>query len=100
MARRILPGMLIPGLLAAAMSSAFAADPVKIRVASVSVPPSMHTLYMQVAYEEGIYRRNGLEVDDILQMNSGPLVTQASMSRFLVSFTESRTPFSLFTMNS
>ena len=77
MARRILPGMLIPGLLAAAMSSAFAADPVKIRVASVSVPPSMHTLYMQVAYEEGIYRRNGLEVDDILQMNSGPLVTQA-----------------------
>ena len=77
MARHVLPAMLIPGLLAAAMSSSFAADPVKIRVASVSVPPSMHTLYMQVAYEEGIYRRNGLEVDDILQMNSGPLVTQA-----------------------
>ena len=77
MARRILPTILIPGLLAAAISSSFAADPVKIRVASVSVPPSMHTLYMQVAYEEGIYRRNGLEVDDILQMNSGPLVTQA-----------------------
>ena len=77
MARHILPSMLIPGLLAAAMSSGFAADPVKIRVASVSVPPSMHTLYMQVAYEEGIYRRNGLQVDDILQMNSGPLVTQA-----------------------
>jgi ABC-type nitrate/sulfonate/bicarbonate transport systems, periplasmic components len=77
MARHILPAVLIPGLLAAAMSSSFAADPVKVRVASVSVPPSMHTLYMQVAYEEGIYRRNGLEVDDILQMNSGPLVTQA-----------------------
>jgi len=43
--------MLIPGFLAAAMSSGFAADPVKIRVASVSVPPSMHTLYMQVAFE-------------------------------------------------
>src|SRR5436190_9479799 len=77
MARHVLPAILIPGLLAAAISSSFAADPVKIRVASVSVPPSMHTLYMQVAYEEGIYRRNGLEVDDILQMNSGPLVTQA-----------------------
>src|SRR6476620_3321931 len=77
MARRILPCMLIPGFLAAAMSSGFAADPVKIRVASVSVPPSMHTLYMQVAFEEGIYRRNGLQVDDILQMHSGPLVTQA-----------------------
>jgi len=77
MRRHVLPAMLIAGLLAAAMSSSVAADPVKIRVASVSVPPSMHTLYMQVAYEEGIYRRNGLEVDDILQMNSGPLVTQA-----------------------
>ena len=77
MARHILPSLLISGLLAAAMSSGFAADPVKIRVASVSVPPSMHTLYMQVAFEEGIYRRNGLQVDDILQMNSGPLVTQA-----------------------
>ena len=60
MARRILSSLLIPGLLAAAMSSALAADPVKIRVASVSVPPSMHTLYMQVAFEEGIYRRLSL----------------------------------------
>lgn len=77
MARHILPSVLIPVLLAAAISSALAADPVKVRVASVSVPPSMHTLYMQVAYEEGIYRRNGLQVDEILQMNSGPLVTQA-----------------------
>jgi len=56
MARHILPSVLIPVLLAAAMSSTLAADPVKVRVASVSVPPSMHTLYMQVAYEEGIYR--------------------------------------------
>src|SRR6185295_17993648 len=42
MARRILSSMLILGCLAAAMSSGLAADPVKIRVASVSVPPSMH----------------------------------------------------------
>ena len=37
------------------------AQPYKLRVATVGVPPSMHTLYMQVAFEEGIYRRNGLE---------------------------------------
>ncbi len=37
----------------------------------------MHTLYMQVAHEEGIYRRNGLLVDGIIQLTSGPLVTQA-----------------------
>jgi len=60
-----------------AVSAASAADPIKLRVASVSVPPSMHTLYMQVAHEEGIYRRNGLLVDGIIQLTSGPLVTQA-----------------------
>jgi len=64
-------------LLLAAVSTALAADPIKLRVASVSVPPSMHTLYMQVAHEEGIYRRNGLLVDGIIQLTSGPLVTQA-----------------------
>ncbi len=64
-------------LLFAAVSTASAADPIKLRVASVSVPPSMHTLYMQVAHEEGIYRRNGLLVDGIIQLTSGPLVTQA-----------------------
>ena len=60
-----------------AVSAASAADPIKLRIASVSVPPSMHTLYMQVAHEEGIYRRNGLLVDGIIQLTSGPLVTQA-----------------------
>jgi ABC-type nitrate/sulfonate/bicarbonate transport system substrate-binding protein len=58
-------------------AGAIAQEPVKIRIASVSVPPSMHTLYMHVAYEEGLYRRNGLEVDSLMQLTSGPLVTQA-----------------------
>jgi len=31
---------------------------------------------------------------------SGPLLTQASISKFFVSFTASRTPFSLLTINS
>jgi NitT/TauT family transport system substrate-binding protein len=72
-----LPTLRVGVVLLAVASDAFAAEPVKLRVASVSVPPSMHTLYMQVAHEEGIYRRNGLLVDGIVQLTSGPLVTQA-----------------------
>ena len=64
-------------VLAAAPAAAVAQQPVKLRIASVSVPPSMHTLYMHVAHEEGIYRRNGIEVEGLLQLASGPLVTQA-----------------------
>jgi ABC-type nitrate/sulfonate/bicarbonate transport system substrate-binding protein len=75
-ARRLAP---LPTLLLVA-STAFAAEPFRLRVASVSVPPSMHTLYMQVADEEGIFKRNGLAVDGIMQLNSGPIVTQALSS--------------------
>jgi ABC-type nitrate/sulfonate/bicarbonate transport system substrate-binding protein len=53
------------------------AQPYKLRVATVGVPPSLHTLYMHVAFEEGIYRRNGLVVDELVQLTAGPLVTQA-----------------------
>ena len=57
--------------------AAAVAQPYKLRVATVGVPPSMHTLYMQVAFEEGIYRRNGLAVDELVPLAAGPLVTQA-----------------------
>src|SRR5712692_8124817 len=68
-------------LLAASVPSAAAvAQPYKLRVATVGVPPSMHTLYMQVAFEEGIYRRNGLVVDELVPLAAGPLVTQALLS--------------------
>ena len=60
--------------------SVFADEPIKLKVASVSVPPSMHTLYMQVADEEGIFKKNGLAVDGIVQLNSGPIVTQSLSS--------------------
>ena len=72
------------GLLALHFSSLSgapaAAQPYKLRVATVGVPPSMHTLYMQVAFEEGIYRRNGLIVDELVPLAAGPLVTQALVS--------------------
>ena len=51
--------------------------PYKLKIATVGVPPSMHTLYMHVAFEEGIFKRNGLAVDELVQLTAGPLVTQA-----------------------
>src|SRR3977135_4575503 len=76
-ARFALPTLRTGLVLLITASAALAAEPIKLRIASVSVPPSMHTLFMHVAHEAGIYARNGLAVDGIVQLNSGPLVTQA-----------------------
>src|SRR5882757_10311778 len=79
MSKRVLfPAML--GLLIGLMTPALSQQPYKLRIASVNSPPSMHTLYMRVAFEEGIYKRNGLDVDDIISLTSGPLMTQAMAS--------------------
>src|ERR1041384_5857750 len=67
-------------LLIGLATPAYAQAPFKLRIASVNSPPSMHTLYMRVAPEEGILKRNGLEVDDIISLTSGPLMTQALAS--------------------
>jgi NitT/TauT family transport system substrate-binding protein len=64
-------------LLAGVVTPAVAQQPFKLRVASVNLPPSMHTLYMRIAQDEGIYKRNGLAVDDVISLTSGPLMTQA-----------------------
>jgi NitT/TauT family transport system substrate-binding protein len=65
------------GFIATLWAASATAQPYKLKIASVGVPPSMHTLYMHVALEEGIFRRNGLAVDDLVQLSAGPLVTQA-----------------------
>ena len=67
-------------LLISLMAPAASQARFKLRIASVNSPPSMHTLYMRVAQEEGIYKRNGLDVDDIISLTSGPLMTQALAS--------------------
>jgi ABC-type nitrate/sulfonate/bicarbonate transport system substrate-binding protein len=67
-------------LLLVPMTPAVPQAPFKLRIASVNSPPSMHTLYMRIAHEEGIYKRNGLDVDDIISLTSGPLMTQALAS--------------------
>src|SRR3977135_1921018 len=72
--------LIVLGLLIGVTTPSAAQAPFKLRVASVNSPPSMHTLYMRVAQEEGIYKRNGLDVDDIISLTSGPLMTQALAS--------------------
>jgi ABC-type nitrate/sulfonate/bicarbonate transport system substrate-binding protein len=76
--RAIFPAVL--GLLIGVTSPTFSQERFKLRIASVNSPPSMHTLYMRVAQEEGIYKRNGLDVDEIISLTSGPLMTQALAS--------------------
>jgi hypothetical protein len=56
---------LVIGIWAALSIPVAAQNLVNVRIASVSVPPSMHTLYMHVALDEGIYRQNGLAVDGL-----------------------------------
>ena len=68
---------LVLGVLAVLVMPATAQQPFKLKVASVNLPPSMHTLYMRIAQDEGIYKRNGLAVDDVISLTSGPLMTQA-----------------------
>jgi NitT/TauT family transport system substrate-binding protein len=70
-------GTALLGVLIGIASPAAAQQPFKLKVASVNLPPSMHTLYMRVAQDEGIYARNGLAVDEIISLTSGPLMTQA-----------------------
>src|SRR5258707_3184774 len=65
------------GLLAGLVTPASAQQPFKLKVASVILPASMHTLYMRIAQDEVIYKRNGLAVDDVISLTSGPLMTQA-----------------------
>ena len=68
---------LVLGVLAVLVMPATAQQPFKLKVASVNLPPSMHTLYMRIAQDEGIYKRNGLAVDDVISLTSGPLMAQA-----------------------
>lgn len=48
-----------------------------IKVAAPETPPSFHNLYLQVAWEKGIFEKNGIKVTEFLQLKGGPLATQA-----------------------
>lgn len=52
----------------------------RIKIATGVTPPSIHNIYMHVAYERGFFRDNGITVTDLLQLRGGPLATQAIAS--------------------
>ncbi len=56
------------------------AEEYAIKVATPETPPSFHNLYLQIAYELGIFKKNGLIVSEFIQLKGGPLATQAVVS--------------------
>jgi NitT/TauT family transport system substrate-binding protein len=48
-----------------------------IKVATSTAPPSIHNIYLHVAYERGFYRDNGINVGEFIQLRGGPLANQA-----------------------
>ena len=60
-------------------SGAFAEE-YSIKVATPETPPSFDNLYLQVAYDKGIFKKNGLNVAEFIQLKGGPLATTAVVS--------------------
>jgi len=60
--------------------SGASAEEYDIKVATPETPPSFDNLYLQVAYEKGIFKKNGLNVTSFIQLKGGPLATTAVVS--------------------
>src|SRR5262245_30289800 len=52
-----------------------------VKVATGVTPPSIHNIFLHVAYERGFFRDNGINVVDFIQLRGGPLALQAIASR-------------------
>src|SRR4029079_16334276 len=64
----------VPGGIAA--PSLLRAESATIKVATGVTPPSIHNIYIHVAYERGMFRDNGIKVADFIQLRGGPLANQ------------------------
>jgi ABC-type nitrate/sulfonate/bicarbonate transport system substrate-binding protein len=52
-----------------------------VRIATGVTPPSIHNIWLHVAYERGFFRDNGIDVTDFTQLRGGPLALQAIGAR-------------------
>ncbi|HZS34431.1 MAG TPA: ABC transporter substrate-binding protein [Methylomirabilota bacterium] len=78
MRRRAFLSRLTGAALASGAAPRPRAQPVtRIRVATGVTPPSIHNIFLHVAYERDLFRVNGLEVTEFLQLHGGPLAMQA-----------------------
>lgn len=60
--------------------SVASAEEYDIKVVTPETPPSFDNLYLQVAYEKGFFKKNGLNVTSFTQLKGGPLATTAVVS--------------------
>lgn len=51
-----------------------------VKIATGVTPPSMHNIFLHVAHEIGLFRDNGINVTDFIQLRGGPLAIQAMAS--------------------
>jgi ABC-type nitrate/sulfonate/bicarbonate transport system substrate-binding protein len=52
-----------------------------IRIATGVTPPSLHNIFLHVAYERGFFTQNGIDVTEFIELRGGPLAMQAIASR-------------------
>jgi ABC-type nitrate/sulfonate/bicarbonate transport system substrate-binding protein len=52
-----------------------------VKIATGVTPPSIHNIFLHVAYERGFFRANGIDVTEFLQLRGGPLAIQAIAAR-------------------
>src|SRR3979411_404661 len=57
--------------------SVLRAQSATIKLATSAAPPSIHNIYLHVAYERGFFRQNGIAVSEFIQLRGGPLANQA-----------------------
>src|ERR1700716_2651927 len=62
---------------AIAAPSVLRAQSATIKLATSTAPPSIHNIYLHVAYERGFFRQNGIAVSEFIQLRGGPLAHQA-----------------------
>ncbi len=75
--RRFLGLMAGASTLLASPSILRAQTPTNVKIATGVTPPSIHNIYLHVAYDRGFFRENGINVTEFIQLRGGPLATQA-----------------------
>jgi NitT/TauT family transport system substrate-binding protein len=79
--RRFLVSMAGAATALAAPSLVRAQTSTDVRVATGVTPPSIHDIFLHVAYERGYFHDNGINVREFIQLRGGPLAIQAIASR-------------------
>src|SRR5262249_39419377 len=81
MSRRRFVKTMAAGCAALAAPSVLRAQTLaNVKIATGVTPPSIHNIYLHVAYERGFLRDNGINVTELIQLRRGPLATPAIAS--------------------